>query len=253
VRARTDGVITELVGRPGTPVAPGTPLAFAERPALEAEIEALIWSVRELEARIASELTEDRVKASLSRSELSEAREKLRSALERRDQLVVTSGASGLFTLAAIPAQDLQGRHMRKGDLIGYVTPPRADTARVLVPQGDIDLVRARLRGVELKLADRPERTFASELIREVPGARDELPSATLGSEGGGLYAIDPRDPNRQKTLARLFQFDVRLPASLADVPFGTRVHVRFRHDPEPLGFQIWRRARQLLLSSFGA
>jgi len=253
VRARTDGIIASLVGVPGTRVAPGAPLAQAVRPALDAEIEALDWSVRELEARIASELTEDRVKAALSRSELAEAREKLAVALERRGQLTVESGASGLFTLASIPAQDLQGRHMRKGDLIGYVTPPRADVARVLVPQGDIELVRQRLRGVELKLADRPEQTFKSSLIREVPAARDELPSRTLGSEGGGAYAVDPRDPNRQKTLARLFQFDVRLPAALADVPFGTRVHVRFRHDPEPLGFQMWRRVRQLLLSSFGA
>jgi hypothetical protein len=36
-------------------------------------------------------------------------------------------------------------------------------------------------------------------------------------------------------------------------VPFGTRVFVRFRHDPEPLGWQVIRRVRQLMLAQFDA
>ncbi len=253
VRAGTDGIVTQLTGIPGHNVVPGVILATAERPALAAEVEAQEWSVREMQARLEAELTKDRVKAGMTKVELAEARDKLAIIMERQQQLTIASKASGLFSLAALPAEDLQGRHMKKGDLIGYVTPPRADTARALVPQGDIDLVRGSLRGVKLKLADRPEETFASAVIREVPAAQAELPSRALGTAGGGEVLVDPRDPQQQKTLERLFQFDLALPASLAEVPFGTRIFVRFEHDPEPIGFQIWRRVRQLMLSQFGA
>jgi putative peptide zinc metalloprotease protein len=36
-------------------------------------------------------------------------------------------------------------------------------------------------------------------------------------------------------------------------VPFGTRVHVRFQLGWEPIGWQVARRLRQLLLSRFNA
>jgi putative peptide zinc metalloprotease protein len=123
----------------------------------------------------------------------------------------------------------------------------------VLVPQADIELVRERLRRVRLKLAHRAEDDFTSVLVREVPMARDELPNAALGQSGGGTVATDPRDPQGRRALDRIFQFDVALPPELARVPFGTRVFVRFEHAPEPLGFQVWRRVRQTLLTRFGA
>jgi putative peptide zinc metalloprotease protein len=44
------------------------------------------------------------------------------------------------------------------------------------------------------------------------------------------------------------------LPADSAPAAaFGSRVYVRFEHHWEPIGQQIWRRARQLLLSRLQA
>lgn len=253
VRAGTDGRIRRLIGTPGSVVMPGQRLVEAEHPALEAELATLRWSVREMEAKLQSELTEDRAKAEATRVELAEARDKLAEAIGRHQRLAINSATQGVFALAGVPAGDMVGRHLRKGDLVGYVAPPRAEVARVLVPQADIELVRERLRRVRLKLAHRAEDDFTSVLVREVPMARDELPNAALGQSGGGTVATDPRDPQGRRALDRIFQFDVALPPELARVPFGTRVFVRFEHAPEPLGFQVWRRVRQTLLTRFGA
>jgi hypothetical protein len=37
----------------------------------------------------------------------------------------------------------------------------------------------------------------------------------------------------------------------VGELQLGTRVHVRFRHEPEPLASQWGRRLRQLFLSRF--
>ena len=63
--------------------------------------------------------------------------------------------------------------------------------------------------------------------------------------------STDPRDPNGLKTLQRLFQFDLELPAEVGPLQIGTRVFVRFQHRPEPLARQWARRLRQLFLARF--
>jgi putative peptide zinc metalloprotease protein len=49
--------------------------------------------------------------------------------------------------------------------------------------------------------------------------------------------------------LNRVFQFDLQLSKPVTQAGFGGRAYVRFDHEWEPLGLQLWRRARQLLLS----
>ncbi len=253
VRAGSDGVITRLDAVEGRTVRSGDPIARAERPALAAEVAALEGRVRELEAKGQAELTADRVRLELSRLELDGARRRLAIGRERMRELDVASNAAGTFVLAGAPAGDLPGRYLKKGELIGYVTPDLADRARVAVGQDDIALVRDRLRGVEFKIAHRVGATYASRILRAVPGARQDLPSAALASANGGPFAVDPSDPQGRRALTRVFQFDIALPEALRRTPFGTRVFVRFRHDPEPIGWQIARRVRQLLLAQFDA
>jgi putative peptide zinc metalloprotease protein len=81
-----------------------------------------------------------------------------------------------------------------------------------------------------------------------VPGASTRLPSRALSVDGGGRVAVDPRDPNQPRTLEGVFEFDLRVPLEAAVAAFGARMLVRFDHGLEPVGWQAWRRARQLLL-----
>jgi putative peptide zinc metalloprotease protein len=60
---------------------------------------------------------------------------------------------------------------------------------------------------------------------------------------------VDPRDTHGLTALNRVFLVDLELASPVPDAGFGGRAYVRFDHDWEPLGEQLWRRARQLLLS----
>ncbi len=253
VRAGTDGFVTRVAVPEGADVRPGQLLVETTQPSLETDVAKLDWRLQELRAEADSELGGDMVKRRISQLELDEADHRLGIQRQRQGELRLLARAAGRFVLAKAPAPDLPGRHVRQGELIGYVTPGHADVIRIVVPQDDIDLVRRKLRGVRYRIAALPGATYDGAVVREVPGGTRELPSEALALGNGGTIPIDPTDASRRKAINRVFLFDVSLPRELRQVPFGTRVHVRFQLGWEPIGWQIGRRLRQLLLSQFNA
>jgi putative peptide zinc metalloprotease protein len=254
VRAGTSGFVRRVLLPSGTPVEAGEPLLECEEPMLEAEIEVYRAKVEEIKARRMAEWIEDRVKAEITRDELVREEANLARAEERAAKLIVRSPARGRFVLTE--EADLPGRFLRQGDLVGFVVDGSGDIVRVVVPQDDIDLVRRSVREVAVRFSHRVGDVRPARIIREVPAARNELPSPALGTEGGGRHALDPREPNQDKSLESLFQLDLALPETAASgaaamtlPPYGSRVHVRFEHRPEPLARQWWRRLRQMFLS----
>jgi putative peptide zinc metalloprotease protein len=169
-------------------------------------------------------------------------------ARERVSDLVVRSPADGVF---AVPApQDLPGRYFKNGEQIGYVIPRRTLTARVLVPQQSVDLVRLRTEAVRVRLAERLSDTLSARILREVPQASDRLPSLALAQAGGGELALDPQGGANAKTLLTHFEFEIEIPAERW-TGLGGRVHVRFEHGQETIAEQAWRSLRQLFLQRF--
>ncbi len=253
VRAGANGRITRIVAAEGQEVRAGDLLIETAQPALETEVARLGWRLRELQAEADAELAGDLVRRQISQVAIHDAEQQLAVQRERLADLRLAAGTQGRFVLAAAAASDLPGRHVRQGELIGYVTPGQADVVRIAVPQGDVDLVRRSLREVRFRIAALPGATFSGPVVREVPGGMHELPSEALAQANGGTIPVDPTDPNGRRALNRIFLFDVALPDELRRIPFGTRVHVRFRLGWEPIGWQIGRRVRQLFLSHFNA
>jgi putative peptide zinc metalloprotease protein len=249
VRAGTDGFVSRLLVEPGRAVRTGDGLIMSEEPTLVAETRLIAARVQALDKRLAAEMVSDRVQAEITRQELEKERAALTRAEERAGRLVAYSNADGIFVLPQ--PQDLPQRFFRQGEIIGYVTQPKAAIIRVVVSQDDIELVRSHLTGTEIKVPHRLAETFRAALVREVPAAADQLPSKALASEGGGRIVADPRDPHGTKALQRLFQLDLELAKPLSEVWFGGRVYVRFDHRWEPLAFQLYRRGRQLFLAHF--
>ena len=253
VRAGADGAIVRIAAPEGTAVRRGQLLVETANPALQTEVSRLGWRMRELQAEADQELAGDLVKREISQLAWDDASEKYAIQAARMGELDIPARADGRFLLAKAPARDLPGRYVKKGELIGYVTPGRADVARVAVSQDDVELVRDRLRGVRFWVADRPDRTWSGRVVREVPGGTFELPSKALATANGGVAPLDPRDGKGLRALNRVFLFDIALPPALRQVPFGTRVHVRFGVAWEPLGWQALRRLRQMFLARFDA
>jgi len=248
VRAGTDGFLTRLVVDPGEWVVAGQPLAESEEPQLFARIAELRARDEEFEARLGTERLTDRIAAAVTEVERGLLREELEREQARAAALTVRADADG--RLAISKPLDLPGRYLRRGDVIGYALPVDGQrTVRATVLQDDADLVRQHLRSIEVKLAGRNREVWPAQLVREVPAGRAELPSPALGTAAGGSLATDPRDTQGTRTLQRVFHVDLALPPEAPTDGFGARVVVRFEHDWEPLGLQLARRFRQLLLS----
>jgi len=250
VRSTTEGFVRRVLAHSGDRVEIGAPLVESDEPTLLSEMRVLEAQVEATSIRLESEQFTDRVQADITRQELQIRTANLSRAREKTDQLVARAGAVG--TLVIPRAEDLPGRFYKRGEVIGYVIAPEAQILRAVVTQDDIELVRQRTLAVDIKMPGRLAETFQSKILREVPAGSDRLPSKALTEAGGGRLAVDPRDQNQTKTLQRTFQFDLSLPQATIG-HFGTRVLVRFSHGSEPIGWQWYRRIRQLLLARFNA
>jgi putative peptide zinc metalloprotease protein len=249
VRAGTDGFVQRLVAEPGAAVQPGDALFLCEHPRLQAELLVLAARVKELEARRTEQRPVDLVKAAIIEEELAYARDQLARVRRRIDDLVIRSRTTGTFIVPA--PQDLPGRFVKQGEMLAHVVDLHQLTVRTAVLQGDIDLVRGGHNRVELRLAERLVEPLSAEITRIVPAALDELPSAALGTQGGGAIAVDPTDSKGVKAMFSIFQIDLSAAAGDGLVNAGGRVHVRFSHPWTPLSEQWYRQLRQLFLTRF--
>lgn len=250
VRAGSDGFVHAVHAKAGAYVAAGAPLVETYDPQSTMQLAVSAARLDELEARLDAQRFTDRVQAEVTRYELEGESARYQRLLERTEQLVARSGVAGRFVLSR--PDDLPGRFLRQGELIGHVTQEGARRiVRAVVSQDDIDLVRSRLARAEVRLAERIAEPFPAAVVREVPAARDQLPSSALSTEGGGAIAVDPRDPKSGKALLSTFQFDLELPPAAAASGYGGRAYVRFVLHPEPLAMQWYRRIRQAFLARF--
>ena len=251
VRAGGNGFFTRWRLAPGTRVKQGEILFEQEDRQLATEVEVARARVIEARARYRSEAFSDPVAARVSERQWHHERDVLARLEERQALLTGRAQADGVLA-AAGQAQDLPARYLKKGELIGYVLARESLVARVVVAQDDIDLVRTRFQGAELRLADSIEHAEPVLLIRPPAGGVDELPTPALGLSGGGRIPTQANDPDGVKTIERVFLIDLALPANRPPAAFGERVYVRFDHGREPLLWQGLRRLRQLFLGRFG-
>jgi putative peptide zinc metalloprotease protein len=205
--------------------------------------------LEELEATLDANRFEDRVTAEVTRDEIRRERAIYQRLKDKAGRLIARSEVAGRYVVERI--DDMPGRYYRKGDPLGYVVQNEVNVVRIVVSQHDVDLVRNRLRGIDVRFRERLDKVYPAELVRAVPAAKDYLPSNVLSSEGGGAIAADPRDPKSGKTLERMFQFDLELPLEVSGLNYGGRAYVRLMLDSEPLGLQWGRRLRQLFLERF--
>jgi len=249
VRAGSSGFIASVPASPGDDVARGQVLVQGEDAVLSARATMLEAEVREIETRYAAAIAVDRIAAATIEQELQFARERLAEARRQVRELSVTSSTDGKFVLDQ-PAQDLPGHFIHRGTPVGYVIDDAAPIVRVVVAQNYVDLVRHRLRNVQVRLADDFGTTRQASVIREVPGATDELPSLALGIGGGGNIAMDPASDGL-RAFQTLFQFDIEVEGGAEIERLGQRAYVRFDFGPEPLAYRWYRTARRVFLKNF--
>ncbi len=249
VRAGTEGFIDRLITMSGSKVRQGDPLIECSDPLLPARIHVLESKLKELKALYDTQILSDRVKAGITGDEIKNVTGQLDDARQRASELTVYSSAEGTFLSPM--AQDLPGRFVKRGELLGYVLDKSTITARVAVSQSDVNFVRQRTSRVKIRFPEKVSETIQAVIRREVPAATDQLPSKILSREGGGEIAIDPRDMQGVKSFQKIFLFDIELSENIGLYSVGGRVYVRFDHGWEPLIWRWYRSARQLFLRRF--
>lgn len=254
VRAAVDGFVERVVAQPGRAVRKGDVLVETVDPELGARVAVLRAQLAEQEARRTAAVR-DRVAESIVREEIEHLRQRLAAAEKRAAELTLRSPGEGVFLLDA--PQDLPGRYVRRGEVLGYVADFSRVAVRVVVSQAEIDLVQKMTRRVELRTVERIPEVVEAKVVRATPAATDELPSLALSQSGGGQLSLDPsRTPAsggapEARAATTLFLFDLEIADRAAIRSLGSRIYARFEREPEPLGTQWYRAVRQLLLEKF--
>ncbi len=255
LRPAVSGFIATTPVADGAQVQPGDVLMTLSEPALTAERDRRAAQLAGLQAQQYQALLSDPARAADLAEDIARNEAEVARAEQQLSQLEVRGQLAGRLVLPK--PGDLTGSHARRGAMLGYILPDEADApanVRAVLDEQDALIVRNRVRGVQVRLADAPAQALPAVLTREVPAAARELPSAALGERRGGPFAMDPADKDGLRTREPVFVLDVSVPTSGAvHVPdrIGTRAWVRFDLGYEPLGLQWLRRARQLLLRQF--
>ena len=254
VRAAADGFVESVVAKPSQPVKRGDPLVVTEDPELVAKVRLLEAQLKEQLARYTA-AHEERVQLNLIREEIVHIEARLAEARSRAHDQVIRSPGDGIFLMAE--AGDVPGRFVRRGELLGYVMDYSRLAVQVVVPQGDVDLVREMTRRVELRLVERIPEVLPAVVKRVVPAATNQLPNLALSAQGGGEVVLDPGsagDGGRAsdiKSASSLFIFELELAKAAHLQSLGSRIYVRFEREPEPLGTQWYRAVRRVFLNKF--
>ncbi len=249
VRAGTDCFITEIFEDDGAIVEKDQQLIRCEDPYLESEVMVLEANLAEVKARYHATSLHARVERGILKEELASVQGNLERVREKKRELIIQSPNQGQLVLPV--AQNLVGRFVEQGDLIGYIMGSSELTVTVVVKQSDIRLVREQTKEVELRLIGKLNTPYKTTIDREIPAASELLPSPVLGTTGGGKVSVDPTDSQGIRTLQKTFQIEVKLPIPTDKVNIGQRVYALLNHGYEPLAHQWYRVLRQLFLSRF--
>jgi putative peptide zinc metalloprotease protein len=250
LRAAASGFVTEVRRSGGGAVSPSDVVLETWQPSLQAKLDEQLARVDEAQTRLDAAW-------GIKPAEAGQLQEKLKSevaALERlTDELAhlsVRPQVKGQLLLDQ--AQDLPGRYVHKGDVLGHVVGQHPPVVKVVVKQDDVDQISHDTRGVEVRLPQDLQTVWLAELVRTIPKASHQLPSAALSHHGGGPFVPDPRDEKGTQVLDTVFEIELELPREVMQMAghvLGSRAHVRFEHEPEPVGWRWLRQLRRQFLS----
>ncbi len=245
IRTDTAGTVAEVAVRDGQSVEVDRVLLRLEDPIAQSRLQVLIAKREVLRAQQQEVFITDRTRSEILKNKALGIDAEITDVRRTLDQLVIRSPVAGTLSIPGL--EDLPGRYLGKGDLLGYVVDLRRVSARVVVPQGHIDRLRSETSTIEVKLHSRPGETLKAEFIREIPKATDQLPSRLLGTQAGGEVAVDARDEAGVQALSNVFEVDIALPIKASGDYLGQRVLVRFEYGYESLGRRLYRPLRQFL------
>ncbi|WP_390614370.1 hypothetical protein [Maricurvus nonylphenolicus] len=251
IRAQTAGFVRAIKQPAGSPVNVDQPLIELSNPELEAKWQQLQARAEEVRLRQRQASLSSPIDAAKHSDELQFIQEQLIHLAEQRQQLTIYSSKSGILSLST--PNDLPGRYLTQGQVVGYIQDNGPSIAHVAVPQAWIRDLEMSTRGIEVIPHKQPFMKLSGALLTSSPKASRELPSSQLSDSHAGNILVDSRDKHSRKTLDPVFQYRVQLLPPEADnkdihahIPVGSAVAVRFIQPAEPMVKGIQRQIHRL-------
>lgn len=248
IKAEQDGFIGTLQVKSHQFVTAGSVVAYLHDDALEAKTKVARAKVAELELQYRAEKETNLVKAGIAKAELQVAKSELQHLNNKSQAMTIACAKTGRILLP--DADDLPGRFVKHGELIGYILNDQPPTIRMAVTQDNIGQFRDKIVDIKVRLANDPHREYPARIIRLAPEATDTLPSPALATTGGGNIRVNSENPEDMRTLQKVFLVDLKFTPP-PNLPIGTRAYVRINHGGEAVLTQIYRRVRQVFLRQF--
>jgi len=249
LRVEHDGFVKTLEVENHQAVRAGAPLLSLHDPLLQSKARIAQARVRELKSRYRASRASNHIEAGIVKEELQVAESELGFISRQAEAMSVNAFKDGRLML--LEADDLPGRFLRKGDLIGYILDREKPTVRMAVSQDHIGQLRQSVVDIKIRFANRPGKEFAAAIIRQAPEATNRLPSAALATSGGGRFIVKPDKSGGLISSEKVFLVDLKPEFEGQEIPLGTRAYVRIDHGSEALASQWYRRLRQVFLRQF--
>ncbi len=244
------GEVVEVLVETAERVARGDTILRLADPFIESELRRAEASALRSRLRYQQAFVTSAYDTRLWRAQMISSEQEAEIVRERMASMEVTVGEAGALVLPN--RQDLVGRYLDKGAIVGFVVDPRKLVVQAVVTQESADLIRRRTLAVEISPAEDPTIRQRAEIRRTVPAVGGLLPSFALSTQGGGLFALDPSSRDVPRSLVPVMQVEIETDQPLKVHSLGSRVYVRFDHGSEALAFRLIRAIRQLFLARFG-
>lgn len=242
VRADADGFVVQELVNDGDYVTQGQPLMQMSNPKLEAELAIKQIELQRAEVRYQSAWLANRTQVEYFSEDIKLIKSEIAALEKRTDALAIRSAGTG--TYKKLQNYILKGSYVRRGDSIALIHAPGNLRIRTALKQEDIAKIRHNTRSIELQTASLDGRVWQGKVHQEVPRGTFKLPSAALGTAGGGPIAVSHDASDGTTTLEEVFLVDI-LPLSALPVEnFGERVWVRFSHPAEPAVLQLYHNGK---------
>lgn len=249
IKAEHDGFIGSLQTHSNQMVNKGDSVLLMNDDMLESKARVARAKLAEIQSKFRAERESDLVKANILKEELQIAESQLDNINTKISSMTIKASKSGRIL---IPEEnDLPGRYLRHGELIGYIFDDKPPAIRAVVTQDNIGLVRKGIIDIKVRLSNEPNQQYDADIIRQTPEATNRLPNPALATIGGGIIQVDPNNKQELLALQKIFWIDLKFNPKPKNVPIGTRAYVRINHGGEALSSQWYRRIRQAFLRHF--
>lgn len=247
----SEGSFSALEKPTGSAVKRGDVLLRLGNPELELELAAAHAEEDEVLAleRLALDNPGEGVAA--IRERLAAVRQRLAQLRRLHDDLHVRAPEDGVWVMP--PLGDFQGRWLSRGAAVGEIIDPSAYKFSAVVKQEDASHLfgpSARAQGIRLR-GEAGEKIGVRRLTI-IAAPQQQLPSASLGWQGGGEIAVQAGDRSGTKAAESFFEVRADLDgATAAHLSHGRSGELRCALPWRPLLAQWWRSGRQLVQKRF--